>query len=170
MVVPKNRRRSRLAPAFDYDDAYACTVEPLKGRDIPEISGEESRKYGRFKVERQGRKPSKEEMERDVWAGVFWVRDSLLFFREGEWREVLSSTIERQEFNWERGRVDESLGCPLRHVMYVDVEANILFIEDERDVLYCSENRFIWFMYQARPEKRPYFGRISKLRKFNLPN
>ncbi|MFX1474361.1 MAG: hypothetical protein ACFFCO_02640 [Promethearchaeota archaeon] len=168
--MPKDKIKPKLADAFDYDDAYACTVEPLQGRDIPELSGEESREYGRFKVVRTGRKPAKEEMESDAWAGDFWVRDSLLFLREGEWREVLWSTIERREFYWERGRYNESRGSPLRHVMYVDIEDRILFIEDERDVLYCSENGFRWFMYQVRPEERPYYGRINKLRKFKLPN
>lgn len=160
-----------MATAFDYDDSYACSVEPLKGRDIPEISGEESRVYGQFKIERKGRKPTKEEIEKGgAWAGDFWIRDSLLFLRESEWREVFSKTIEREEFYWERGRVNKSLGSPLQHVMYVDVEFRILFIEDERDVMFCSENCYRWVMYQVRPEKRPYFGRISKLRKFNLPN
>jgi hypothetical protein len=169
--MPKNRRRSRLENAFDYDDAYACTIEPLKGRDIPEISGEESRQYGQFRVVRTGRKPSDEEIEDGgAWAGDYWIRDELLFLREGEWHQVMISTIERSEFYWERGRTDETVGTPLRHVMYVDVETNILYIEDERDLLYCSENRVRWFMYQVRPEKRPYYGRESKLRRFNLPN
>lgn len=169
--MPKNRKKSRLENAFDYDDAYACTIEPLEGREIIKISGEESREYGQFKVVRTGQKPSKEEMENGgPWAGDYWIRDSLLLLREGEWKEVLWSTIEKREFYWERGRINESLGCPLRHTMYVDVEYNILFIENERHVLYCSENRFRWFMYQVRPEKRPYHGRISKLRRFQLPN
>ncbi len=171
LVVPKNRTKPRLEAAFDYDDAYACTVSPLKGRDIPEISGEESRQYGQFKIVRRGSKPTKEEVESGgAFAGDFHILDILCFLHEGEWKDVFWKTIEREEFYWERGRIEKSRGSPLQQVMYVDVETNILYIEDEHDVLYCSENQFRWVMYQVKPEKRPYYRRISKLRKFKLPN
>lgn len=54
--------------------------------------------------------------------------------------------------------------------MYVDIDYLFYFIENEEGILYFSMDKLNWNKHMIEPKKRPYYGRIKKLRKFKVPN
>ncbi len=149
---------------FDYQNPDACEVSPLWFFDIPEINRSESKKYGTFKVVRREAVDTyvEYEMNREIY-------DSILLYYEGEWIDVKHHTIYRKELEPEHGKAYESGNEPLIPIIYVDIEYFFFYIENEEGILYFSADKLNWFSYNIQPEKRPYYNRIDKLRKFKIP-
>ena len=48
--LEKRKKKYRLANSYDEMNSTACEEQPLHDLTIPEITKEESRRYGRFKI------------------------------------------------------------------------------------------------------------------------
>jgi len=150
---------------YDYRKTNVHKIKTLNTFDIPELTPDESRKYGKFKVE-------KKEFKGDLY-GIPIEHDIVeTVYREieGEWVHVLTHTLYSWKKEIEHGKEYERKDVPLRKIMYVDIEDEVFYIETEDGCLYVSLNLRSWFDWYEEPEKRPYWNKINKLRKFKIPN
>ncbi len=150
---------------YDRKHPNAYKLDPLYSLKIPELTPEESKRYGKFKIE-------KKESKQNLY-GIpieHYVRHTIFQEIDGEWEYVLSHTIYRWEKEIEHGKEYETKDVPLIPYMYVDEKDKIFYIETENGTLYISLNLRNWFDWHVRPEERPYRNRIAKLRKFKIPN
>jgi hypothetical protein len=162
--MEKRKKKYNLKNSYDETNPYICDEKPLRELVIPEISREESKKYGRFKI-KQVTYGSEENEDEEFSSNEF-----LCFEKDGEWIDVHYTTLKEREFDYEHGRVRNRSGSSYLRVIYVDIEDLVFYIEDESGVLYCSVTKTAWYRYNVGPTKRPYYNRIGKLRKFKLPN
>ena len=93
------------------------------------------------------------------------IVEFLYFKKEGGWRNVLYHTI--SEWDPESDRFEMS-SKPLVPVMYVDMEYQFYYLENEEGILYYSPDRIKWYFYMTTPEKRPYYNRLDGLRRFSI--
>lgn len=164
-------RIERLKKAYNLSNNYnennlnSHQESPLMEQDIQEITKEESRKYGQFKIKEVSYGSEENEEEE------FSLTEFLCFKNEdGEWIDSLYSSIKEREFDYEHGRVRNRSGYSLQRVMYVDIEDLVYYIENDAGVLFCSIDRKAWYRYNVELKERPYYNRIDKLRKFIIPN
>lgn len=152
-----------LNDKFNTNNLNACQEEPLKDKEIPEINPEESRKYGRFKIE-----TINYGNEED--GGEYSIVEYLCLKEEDKWKQLLYNIIKGRDIDYEHGKISEYLDYPLQRVIYIDIEDLIYYIENEIGMLYCSIDKFRWYRYNVELKERPYYNRIEKLRKFKIPN
>ncbi|NHJ47333.1 MAG: hypothetical protein FK733_06040 [Asgard group archaeon] len=162
--IEKMKKKYGLANSYNETDPFISNEQSLKELAIQEINKINSRKYGRFKI-RTVSYGSKEKDDEE-----YSITEFLSIRKDGEWVDVLYTTIEEREFDCEHGKVREHSGYSFQKILYVDVEDLVYYIENDFGTLYCSIDKIGWYKYNVALEKRPYHKRIEKLRKIKLPN
>ncbi len=146
---------------YDFDNPYACKIDPLKNKKILELSPEEQEKYGNFKMHRK-------EVVNDLQSYI----DYYLYIEtsDKEWELIKTFDVYSKEFNFDHGGYRERRKYPPRLEMYVDIEDLVYYIEDENGAFYCTlDIHQYWWYHNEPPELRPYYERLDKLRKFKIP-
>lgn len=150
-----------LADTYNADALTAYHEDPLSSLDIPELSPDESKEYGQFKIEikKYGSDDENEE---------YSIAEFLYLKENDEWKEIFYGEIRGRKHDYEHGRTSEFRGSPFQRVIYVDVDDLVYYIENDSGILFCSINRTRWYRYNVEPRARPYHGRVDKLRKFKI--
>lgn len=167
----KNQRLKERFEKILYDETNpdACEKNMLATYEIPELSPEESQKYGNFKIERKWKvkKYGTKVIEKSDAEHLYvFVNNEYL---HNEWHSVRSHTIYEWAFDVDHGKESEKSWKPLIPVMYIDIEYGFYYLENQEGILYFSTDKYNWFWHCTGPENRAYHNRIEKLRKFNIP-
>lgn len=140
----------------------------MRTLDIKELTKKESQNFGKFKIERKETKSKWGDDDGDVIEHT--IVDYLYMLEEDEWKNIMYHTIYRYEVEFEHGKRYESGNKPLIPMIYVDIENQFYYVENEESTQYFSMDKYNWYRYLTRSENRPYYKRVDKLRKFKIPN
>jgi len=150
----------------DFENEKGYKESLLREMKILVLSKKESQKFGIFKLtfeESEGFYTETLLLEKDL-------NEILSYYFDNKWMKVLFHPIFTYEKEIDHGKEYLYQSAPLMRAMFVDIEANIFYIEDFDGLLYCSIDKMNWFIYLVPYNKRPYYNRIDKLRKFRIPN
>ena len=149
----------------DLKKPHAYKKNLLRDQDILELTQEESKKYGLFKIE---------HLDEENYYSSILVEKTLceiLYLKVDDlWKDVWIHYVFDYNKELDHGKEYIHQSAPLLRYLYVDIEEEIFYLEDMDGALYCSANKIEWFTYLLQLKNRPYYQRLHLLRKFKIPN
>jgi hypothetical protein len=141
----------------------AYKEKTLKTFEIKDANQALADKIGKFKIKKQIYENiiGSKLIEKDLYEALF-------YFEDNKWVETLHHSYYVYTFDVDHGRESEREDDKLIPIIYFDEEKNTYYIETEEGGLYCSVDGKRWFLQLLEFEKRPYYGRINKLRKIAI--